>query len=101
LCVEAAATLRAEGLSVQVVSMPSWELFAAQDEDTQEAVLPADVPTLAVEAGTTFGWDRWADDCLGIDTFGASAPGTEALEKFGFTSDNVVLRARQLLDDLS
>jgi transketolase len=101
LCVEAAATLREEGLSVQVVSMPSWELFAAQDEDTQEAVLPADVPTLAVEAGTTFGWDRWADDCLGIDTFGASAPGTEALEKFGFTSDNVVLRARQLLDDLS
>jgi transketolase len=101
LCVEAAAVLREEGLSVQVVSMPSWELFAAQDEDTQEAVLPADVPTLAVEAGTTFGWDRWADDCLGIDTFGASAPGTEALENFGFTSDNVVLRARQLLEDLS
>jgi transketolase len=100
LCVAAAGLLRAEGLEVQVSSLPCWDLFAEQPEEHQELVLPAEVPTLAVEAGTTLGWDRWADDALGIDHFGASAPGERVLEELGFTPEHVAERARQLLDDL-
>jgi transketolase len=100
LCVAAADLLRAEGLDVQVSSLPCWDLFAEQPEEHQELVLPADVPTLAVEAGTTLGWDRWADDALGIDHFGASAPGERVLAELGFTPEHVAQRARQLLDDL-
>src|SRR3954465_1161656 len=87
------------GLSVRVVSMPSWELFAEQPDAYREEVLPADVPTLSVEAGATFGWERYADAVVGIDHFGASAPGTLALEKFGFTAENVAARARALLEN--
>jgi transketolase len=87
------------GLSVRVVSMPSWDLFAAQSDDYREQVLPADVPTLAVEAAATFGWERYADDAVGIDHFGASAPGPLVLEKFGFTAENVAARARALLEN--
>jgi transketolase len=96
-CVDALDLL--DGLSVRVVSMPSWDLFAAQDDDYREQVLPADVPTLAVEAGTTFGWERYADDVIGIDHFGASAPGPVALEKFGFTAEHVAARARALVEN--
>ena len=67
--------LEAEGVGARVVSMPCWDLFDDQDDAYQDVVLPAGVPTLAVEAGVTFGWDRWADDVVGIDRFGASAPG--------------------------
>jgi transketolase len=101
VCLEAAELLGAEGLAVQVVSMPSWELFAAQPDDYQDSVLPPDVPTLAVEAGASFGWDRWVDDSVSIDRFGASAPGDVALANFGYTPDNVAVRARQLIADLS
>jgi transketolase len=100
LCLDTKPLLEAEGLTVRVVSMPSWELFAIQDEEKQENVLPADVPTLAVEAGASFGWDRWADDSVSIDHFGASAPGNIVLEKFGYTAANVADRARQLLAEL-
>jgi transketolase len=62
-------------------------------------VLPADVPTLAVEAATTFGWERYADDAVGIDHFGASAPGPVVLANFGFTAENVAARARALLEN--
>jgi transketolase len=101
LCVEAAERLLADGIATQVVSMPSWELFAEQTDRYQDEVIPPDVPTLAVEAGVSFGWDRWADAAVTVDRFGASAPGTEALERFGFTAENVVARAHELLDDLS
>jgi transketolase len=77
LCVAAVDLL--DGLAVRVVSMPSWDLFAAQSDEYREQVLPADVPTLAVEAGATLGWERYADDVVGIDHFGASAPGATAL----------------------
>jgi transketolase len=96
--VSAAETLAAEGRSVRVVSFPSWELFDAQPGDYQEAVLPKGVPTLSVEAGSSFGWDRYADASVAIDHYGASAPGSTALAEFGFTSDNVAARARALLD---
>ena len=67
--------LAAEGIAARVVSMPCWDLFDAQDDDYQASVLRVDVPTLSVEAGVTFGWSRWADASIGIDRFGASAPG--------------------------
>ena len=81
----------------RVVSMPSWDLFAAQDDDYQTVVLPPEVPTLAVEAGASLGWDRWADDSVSLDRFGASAPGGIALANLGYTPENVADRARQLL----
>jgi transketolase len=97
LCVAAREQLEADGLSVRVVSMPSWELFAEQPDSYRDAVLPAGVPTLAVEAGVSLGWDRYADDVVAIDHFGASAPGSVVLAEFGYTPDNVVARARALL----
>jgi transketolase len=97
LCVDAAETLRSEGIAVRVVSMPCWERFAARTAAERTSVLPAGVPTLAVEAGATFGWDRYADDVIGIDRFGASAPGGVALTEFGFTSEHVADRARALV----
>jgi len=97
VCVEAARLLSDEGVVVRVVSMPCWELFEDQDDDYQEAVLPDDIPTLAVEAAASFGWSRWADHSVSIDRFGASAPGTTVLEKLGFTPENVATEARALL----
>ncbi len=66
----------------------------------QDSLLPPDVPTLSVEAGASFGWERWADDSVAIDRFGASAPGERVLAELGFTPENVAARARQLLRDL-
>jgi transketolase len=63
-------------------------------------VLPPPIPTLAVEAAASLGWDRWADDSVSIDRFGASAPGAVALANFGYTADNVAAEARRLIDDL-
>jgi transketolase len=100
LCVGAADVLAADGIFARVVSMPSWELFEEQDDDYQEQVLPPDIPTLAVEAGVSFGWGRWADDVLSLDHWGASAPYLKVYEEMGFTADNVAARARQLLDEL-
>jgi len=101
VCVAAAQVLSDEGLRVQVTSLPSWDLFADQPEAYQDTVLPPDVATLAVEAGTTFGWDRWADDAVGIDRFGASAPGERVMAELGFTAEHVAERARQLIEDLA
>jgi transketolase len=98
VCVEAAALLAEEGTVARVVSMPCWELFEEQSDDYQEAILPVEVPILAVEAATTFGWERWADEVAGIDHFGASAPGGEVLARFGFTGEAIAARARDLLD---
>jgi len=101
LCVDAAAKLREEGKKVRVVSMPSWELFEKQDAAYKESVFPASVKKrLAVEAGVSFGWCRYVTDegaTISVDTFGASAPGGVVLEKFGFTVDNVVAKAKELL----
>ena len=96
-CVGAAATLAERGISVRVVSMPCWELFAARTAEEQATVLPPGVPTLAVEAGTSFGWERYADDVVAIDRFGASAPGETVMKEFGFTAEHVTERALALL----
>lgn len=98
----AAELLRSEhGLSMRVVSMPSWELFEQQDDAYRQSVLPLDTPArLAVEAAATFGWNRWVGDAgavIGVDRFGASAPGAVVLERYGFTRENVVARALELL----
>ena len=90
-------TLAGDGVSARVVSMPSWELFQLLTGEEQDEVLPPGVPTLAVEAAATLGWERYADDTIGLDRFGASAPGATALEKLGFTPAHVVDRARALL----
>ncbi|MBD1850726.1 transketolase [Leptolyngbya sp. FACHB-711] len=101
LCVKAADQLRGEGKKVRVVSMPSWEVFEEQDAAYKESVLPKNVKKrLAVEAGISFGWCRYAGsegDTVSIDRFGASAPGSVCMEKFGFTVDNVVSKAKALL----
>ena len=99
VAVEAAGLLAEDDLSVRVVSMPSWELFAEQDEEYQEEVLGDDVPVLSVEAATSMGWARWADEHVAIDQFGASAPGATLLTEFGFTPQAVADAARDLLDD--
>jgi transketolase len=96
-CVAAAATLRAAGRRARVVSMPSTDLFAAQDQAYQQLVLPTGIPTVSVEAAATFGWHRWADRCVGIDRFGASAPGDVVMSQLGITPDHVVAEATALL----
>jgi transketolase len=97
LCVEAAGRLSAAGIAARVVSLPSWDRFARQSADYRDSVLPADVPVLSVEAATTFGWDRFADESIGIDRFGASAPGSVALQNLGINVDNVVAHATALV----
>jgi len=97
LCVEAAERLADEGTMARVVSLPSWDRFEAQPVEYRSTVLPPGVPVLSVEAATTFGWSRWADDSIGIDRFGASAPGAVALDKLGINVEHVLAHARALI----
>jgi transketolase len=101
LIVTAAERLQQEGIAVRCVSMPSWDLFDALPKADRDAVLPPSVRArLAVEAGATQGWHRYvgdAGDVIGVDRFGASAPGGTVLREYGFTVDNVYARAKALL----
>lgn len=97
LALEAQKTLAAEGVAVRVVSMPSWELFEAQPESYRDSVLPKGLPTVSVEAGRTLGWATYSDAQVGIDRFGASAPGPEVMEKLGITVDAVAGAVKGLL----
>ncbi|MDQ1422766.1 MAG: transketolase [Acidimicrobiaceae bacterium] len=97
VCVDAAEQLSREGVRVRVVSLPSWDVFAAQGTGYRHDVLPLGVPVLSVEAATTFGWERYADASVGIDRFGASAPGAVALDRLGINVANVVEHAHALL----
>jgi transketolase len=97
VAVAAAEALEVEGVSVRVVSLPSWELFEAQDADYRRAVLPPGVPTVSVEAGVTAGWSRYAQASVGIDRFGASAPGGVVLDELGINPTNVADSVRGLL----
>ncbi len=97
VAVAAAESLAAGGVPTRVVSLPSWELFEAQDEAYRSSVLPDGVPTVSVEAGVTLGWSRYADASVGIDRFGASAPGGVVLEQLGITADHVAEKVRGLL----
>jgi transketolase len=96
----AAKQLEEQGTHARVVSMPCWELFEAQPREYRDEVLPPDVKArLSVEAGVALGWRQWVGDegdSISIEHFGASAPGPTVLEHFGFTADNVVVRALAL-----
>jgi transketolase len=93
--------LTAGGRAVRVVNVPCWELFQEQDSAYREAVLPLEVSArLAVEAGASLGWERFAGlhgDILAMERFGASAPSKTLFERFGFTVENIVDRAQALL----
>jgi transketolase len=101
LAVEAQEKLLAEGVKTRVVSMPSWELFERQPEEYRQKVLPPDVTQrVSIEAGVTLGWHRYVGregEIIGIDHFGASAPGNILLKEFGFTVENVLHRVKSLL----
>jgi transketolase len=97
LAVEARELLSMEGIHCRVVSMPSWELFAAQPEAYRLDVLPVGVPKVSIEAGVTQGWERWVDVPLGIERFGASAPGGEVMRELGITAESVAAAVRALL----
>ncbi len=95
--VAAKDTLEAEGISTQVVSMPSTFLYDKQSAAYKESVLPKGVPTVSIEAGATLGWYKYAQAFVGIDHFGASAPTEVVMKEFGFTPENVVAVAKKLL----
>lgn len=96
-CYEAAKILESEGISTRVVSMPSWFLFEKQDASYKSSVLPKGVPTLAVEAGCSMGWAKYSDEQICIDQFGVSGPAGVLFKEFGFTTENVVNRAKAML----
>lgn len=102
LALQAGQVLANEGHHPRVVSFPSWELFIAQEETYQESVLPSQVTKrIAIEAGVDQGWHRWvgsAGTILGINRYGASAPGKILMQKYGFTIENVCQHARSLLE---
>jgi transketolase len=100
VALQAADDLLALGIDAQVVSLPSWDRFAAfraTNPVEADKILPGDVETVSVEAGATFGWQHFADSCVGIDRFGASAPGSEALDRLGINPSNVVSAVKNLL----
>jgi len=101
LILKAGANLAAEGINLRVVSFPSWELFARQDQAYRDEVLPPGIKNrLAVEAGVTQGWERWVGDhgrVIGIDRFGASAPGDRIMDELGFNAANVIDTALSML----
>ena len=96
----AAERLAESGVSARVVSMPSWDRFESTrrvDRARADAILPPSMPTVSIEAGATMGWHKYADECIGIDRFGASAPGATALVNLGMDPANVVRVAESLL----
>jgi transketolase len=100
ICVEGAKLLAAEGIRARVVSFPSWEIFDEQTAEYKASVLPAGVPKLAVEAGAPLGWWKYVGlegDVIGLDRFGASAPGPKVMAELGFTAENVAARAKALV----
>jgi len=98
--VEAAKLLAADGIAVRAVSFPSWKIFEEQSAEYKASVLPAGVPRLAVEAGATAGWWKYVGldgDVIGLDRFGASAPGKTVLAELGFSAEDVAKRAKKLV----
>jgi transketolase len=98
--VDAAKKLAEEGIRARVVSFPSWKIFEEQSAEYKASVFPRDVPKLAVEAGATLGWWKYVGldgDVIGLDRFGASAPGKTVLNELGFSAENVAARAKKLV----
>ena len=101
LALQAQAVLKEKGISVNVVSMPSWDRFEAQDAEYKESVLPSNVTKrVAIEMASTLGWHKYVGSngvVMGIDTFGASGNGDKLIEEFGFTVENIVSHVENLL----
>jgi transketolase len=101
LALEARAILAREGIDARVVSMPSWEVFAAQDDEYRESVLPPAVAArVSIEAAATFGWERWIGErgiAIGVDRFGASAPGETLMREYGITAEAAADAAARLV----
>ena len=101
LIIKAGMRLAEEGISVRLVSFPSWELFTSQDKTYQEQVFPPEIKArIAVEAGVSQGWERWIGDqgrFIGMNSYGASAPASVLYEKFGLTVENILRNAREML----
>jgi len=101
LAMQARERLNAEGVPTRVVSMPCWEFFDAQPAKYKESVLPAKVSAkLAIEAGVSQGWHKYVGDrgdTLTVDRFGASAPGDDVFRDYGFTVENVIRKAKNLV----
>ncbi len=100
LIMQAAEKLKAEGIQATVVSMPSFAIFEEQEEDYKMSIFPHGVPKISVEAGATMGWWKYIGRdgiAIGVDRFGASAPGPIAFEKYGFTVENIVEKAKSLV----
>jgi len=90
-----------KGLQVRVVSMPSWELFERESAEYREEVLPRGVPKISVEAGSTFGWAKWVDASIGIDSFGLSGKGDKVLEHFGISPAGVATQVEEKIAELA
>jgi transketolase len=101
LCVLAREKLKTFGVKARVVSMPSWSLFETQKASYRESVLPPTIKKrVTVEAASPIGWHRWAGDegtVIGVERFGASAPGQDVLTHLGFTADHVAAAALRIL----
>ncbi len=99
---DAAAALKKEGITARVVSMPSWRIFEEQSAEYKASIFPDHLPKLAVEAGSPLGWWKYVGrhgDVIGLERFGASAPGKTALEKLGFSASNIANRAKALVEN--
>jgi transketolase len=99
-CIDAKKLLEAEGIAARVVSFPSWEIFEEQSAGYKASIFPAGVKKLAVEAGSPLGWWKYVGldgDVIGLDRFGASAPGPKVMAALGFTAENVMARAKKLV----
>ncbi len=97
LALEAQRLLAQEGIPVRVVSLPCWEAFEAQTHVYREGILPKNLPTLALEAGTPLGWERYAHRTVGLERFGASAPFADVYSKLGFTKERVAAELKAML----
>lgn len=97
LCLNAAEQLTKSGNQCRVVSMPSWDRFERLSKDQQQTIFPSQVPVLSVEAGVTMGWEKYADQTIGINRFGTSAPGAIALDKLGINLEAVLTASNQLI----
>jgi transketolase len=96
LCTQAAEQLKTIGIKAQVVSMPSWDRYERSDKSQVAKIFPAGVPVISVEAGVTLGWHKYADHTIGIDRFGASAPGAVVLKELGISVEAIVNKVKSL-----
>lgn len=96
LCTQAAEQLLKVGIQAQVVSMPSWDRYERSDKSNHDEVFPIGVPVISVEAGVTMGWHKYADHSIGIDRFGASAPGSVVLKELGISVEAIVAKVNSL-----